>query len=155
MELIVGTNSYMTLEEADTLVKNNFIKSDAERSYWESLDNEDKTVLILRVTKEVNNTCLFKGHFVTREQTLAFPRCIERKVVKCPEDIKTAIILQILKDGVLKQSDEIKLQELGVKSFADGTGASVSFGDNKELTKIGSIYTDIYDKYLRKWSICI
>lgn len=155
MELIVGTNSYMTLEEANDIVNKYFDEDDAEYVYWFGLKESKRTKLIYSVTEDVNNTCLFKGHFVTREQALPFPRCIDRQVVECPEDIKTAIILQILKDGVLKQSDEIKMQELGVKSFADGTGASVSFGDNKELTKVGSIYTDIYDKYLRKWSICI
>lgn len=155
MELVVGVNSYMTLEDADIIVKNNFIKSDAERQYWNSLDNEDKSVLIIRATKDIESTCLFKGHLVVNKQTLSFPRYINNIITDCPEDIKVAIIMQILKDGILKQSDEIKMQELGVKSFADGTGASISFDNVKALQKIGAVYRDVYERFLRHWTICV
>ena len=46
--LVVGTNSYVTREEADTYIKTFYLSSDAVRVSWESLSPKDQEVLLAR-----------------------------------------------------------------------------------------------------------
>ncbi len=154
MELVVGQNSYMTVAEADEIIASRFISTSNERKLWNSLleEEEDKSILIITTTEKYdNNTMLYKGIKRDVEQALQFPRVIEGKIVECPETIKVGLIMQCIKDLVADSSEEESLKNMGVKSFADGSGARIEFSDTSTSNAL-NIDNKIWKQYFSEWS---
>lgn len=151
MELTVGTNSYMSLEEANTIVENELLDTDSEYITWNSLSENNKKKLIIKGTCIIDSIP-FRGvkYNLSRVSNLQWPRLINNEFIECPPEVKVALLKQVLRDYTNKNKQETKLQEMGVKSYSINK-ASISFGD-KNSTKLDSgIYNDIYFELLRKW----
>lgn len=155
MELQVGINSYITLEEVKELA-NDYILIDEKLDLFNTLSDKDICRLVNSVTKKINKLP-FKGKKETEEQLLEFPRVFNKKHVECPEDIKIAIVLQAVEEKYSKEKDEIKLRELGVSSYSVD-GASISFKDKVDSGGVrlyGGIYKDIYVDYIREHTVLV
>lgn len=151
MELTVGTNSYMSLKEADTIVENELLDTSNEYKDWKSLSEENKTKLIVKGTRTVDSIP-FRGvkYNISRVGELQWPRLINNELIECPPEIKLALLMQVLRDYKNDNSQEAKLQEMGVKSYSINK-ASISFGDKNSTKLDNGIYNDIYFGLLRKW----
>lgn len=154
--LVVGENSYISISDADNLIKQTYTKDKVERKYWESLDDEDKETLLISTTNafENSNFC-YKGQKVDSTQKLEWPRIIDGQQVDCPDSIKLGLIEQFMNDSSNSVIEELKLREYGIKSFQDGSGAKIEF-DSDVTSKYSAknkygIYDAIYFKYISKY----
>lgn len=152
MSIVVGQNSYMTVADADLIVSSRFMSISKERKLWDSLSEEDKDILIVSTTEKYdNNTMMYKGVKKDTEQALQFPRIINNKEVECPEAIKAGLIVQCIKDLIADSSEEESLKNIGIKSFADGSGARIEFSDTSTSNVI-NIDNKIWKQYFSDWS---
>ena len=152
MGLEVGQNSYITVAEADEIIASRFMSISNERKLWNSLSEEDKGILIVTTTEKYDNdNMMYKGTKVDKEQALQFPRIINGKVVDCPETIKAGLIMQCIKDLLANSSEEESLKNMGVKSFADGSGARIEFSDKATCNSL-NIDNKIWKQYFSTWS---
>lgn len=151
MELTVGTNSYMSLEEANTIVENELLDTSNEYKNWNSLNENNKTKLIIKGT-HIIDSIPFRGvkYNLSKVGELQWPRLINNELVECPPEVKVALIRQVLRDYTNSSRQEMQLQEMGVKSYSINK-ASISFGDKNSTKLDNGIYNDIYFELLKKW----
>lgn len=151
MELTVGTNSYMSLEEANTIVENELLDTSNEYKNWNGLNENNKTKLIIKGTRIIDSIP-FRGvkYNLSKVGELQWPRLINNELVECPPEIKVALIRQVLRDYTNSSRQEMQLQEMGVKSYSINK-ASISFGDKNSTKLDNGIYNDIYFELLKKW----
>lgn len=69
----IGINSYVTLEEANEYLDNNYISTSLERNKWNSLTDDDKEIYLIDSAKSLNGL-KYKGRKQLDGQYLAFPR---------------------------------------------------------------------------------
>lgn len=150
MEIIVNTNSYMTLEEANLLIEENFLDIDDYYTTWNQLSDTNKIKLILIGTKKVDKL-MFIGTKYHLDSTLAWPRSIGDAIYECPYDIKIGLLKEMLYERLNNNTEESKLIEAGVKSYSV-KNASITFNDNIK-SKISDINfgRDIYIEHFNKW----
>ena len=74
MSITVGVNSYVTLEEAE-----NIIKTIYDNAEWQSLTDEQKKVCLVNATNKINLLAV-KGEKLDSSQKLIFPRNWETAV---------------------------------------------------------------------------
>lgn len=157
MGLIVGTNSYITIQEADQLIADNFMSTDPIRIFWGNISNEsDKESIILSSTKKFDRDSMcYKWFKQDIDQPLQFPRVdVKNNVIECPEDIKLGLLLQGVKTNMMnKYAEYQELKAQGVKQFADGSGAKIEFFDTFQVKDVdksimnNGMYKLIYDQY--------
>ena len=124
MDLIVGVNSYISLDDANNYVKQLRMSTDKGRKKWEQLSDEDKAVLINKYTIEVDNLPYF-GKRVSTEQSLGFPRIISGRYLECPYQVRICIVEMSLLELEYDSTDSSELIKQGIKSFTDGGGGKV------------------------------
>ena len=151
MMLTVGVNSYMSLEEANTIIENELLDSDEEYTLWNSLSDENKEKLIVRGTRTVD-VIPFRGvkYNISSVKDLQWPRLIDNELIECPDDIKLGLLVQVLRDYKNKSKQETNLLELGVTNYKI-KDASISLDTSKVNKLCNGIYNDIFDLYIRKW----
>lgn len=146
----VGVNTYMTVEEADSIVEDEFDSTEEEYDIWQSLDTASKQRVILKGTRAISGL-IWRGIQYHGYQQMAWPRLIQYRYVECPYEVKVGILKQSLKDRVNGAKQESKLQELGVKSYSI-KGASITFNDNVDQSKLSNgVYDSVYREYFEKW----
>ena len=74
MSLSVGTDSYVTLEEANNIVASNLLSSDATRTAWNNASDSDREVALRKSCKAIDKLRDFVGKRKYKSQTLEFPR---------------------------------------------------------------------------------
>ena len=156
MEIVVGQNSYFSVEEADELIQ--YLPfNDSCRKLWESLgdDNNKKTSIILSSTLLYDNDSMeYIGVKKDKDQSLQFPRIYKDNEIECPFNIKLGVLILGLLDVNSNDNEEESLRKAGIKSFADGSGAKMDFIENFKTTHVNSIGIDkdIWTKYFSKYS---
>ena len=147
MAITVGTDTYISLADADTYVAANYVSGDTKYTTWDDLSDGDKEIYLKNATKKLDRQIL-RGVKAVSTQTLEFPRAlytnyrredypnlnirldgdwvIETEVAQRVKDAQVEEALQILIDGSTA-NDRIKLQQQGVKSFKIGD-LSESYG---------------------------
>lgn len=155
MVIVVGENSYITLLEADAIVENNFISSNSNRVYWNNLSNDDKNIILVKATKIFDNDSLFYyGKKVEPNQKMQFPRLCNGYTVQCPDDIKTAICVQMINNLDTSVNNFKKLSDAGITSYKESDGASVSLDNTTaKKNKICGINRDIFIDYVSRYSL--
>lgn len=150
MMLTVGVNSYMSLEEADTIIENELLDSDEEYTIWNSLSNDSKEKLIVKGTRLVD-TLPWRGikYNLSIVGSLQWPRIINNQIIDCPYDIKVGLLLQVIIDYINKGKKETQLMELGVTNYKI-KDASITF-DSSKVNKLNNINTDIFNTYFKNW----
>lgn len=151
MELTVGVNSYMELEEAEALITNELFDTDEEYIKWSASNKDTKTKLIIKGTRLVDQLP-FLGYKLdlSGTQKLHWPRLINNEKIECPDEIKVGLLVQSLRDKINKGKPEAKLLELGVNSYKV-KDASISLDPTKVTKLSNGIYTDIFNDYFKKW----
>lgn len=71
--LVVGEDSYVTLEEAEELITRSSLSTDAAYQKWISLSDSDKEVLLRNSCRDIDNL-KFNGRRKSLGQKLEFPR---------------------------------------------------------------------------------
>lgn len=162
MSLIVGENSYVDVHQADELIHGRFMTSSKERTYWDSLTNGDKEIILVSTTEKYDkDNLLFKGRKATANQNLQFPRLTNcGNTVEVPVQVVVGYILMGIYDNIIGTSDEAQLQLNGVKSFADGSGARIEFGGTSDLSQQYSknslgLYNNVFDIYIKQYTDCV
>ena len=69
----VGENSYVTLEEAETMAAYTCLSSDKAYLFWKELSDSDKSVLLVNSCRAIDNL-KFSGRRRSLGQHLEFPR---------------------------------------------------------------------------------
>lgn len=128
--LTVGTDSYVTLEEADEIVR---LLSDNPqlRDEWFNLSDSDKECKLRNACYRIDSMCLASyKHSIS--QKLQFPRGTDNTV---PERVKQAQVLEAMQSLDLSAAKRRELQAQGVKSVSIGNtsesysdGGSTSYG---------------------------
>ena len=96
MAIIVGTNSYVTIEEADAFVSENFVSSNEQRIAWEALSDNDKEIYLRNATAAIERL-KFTGVKYTDDQNLSFPRVTyDMSPEEVPQDICNAQVYEAL-----------------------------------------------------------
>lgn len=161
MGIIVGTNSYIDVQEANQLITDNFMSKDPIRVFWESLNsNSDKESLIISSTKKYDRDSMcYKWFKQDVNQSLQFPRVdIYKNVIDCPEDIKLGLLIQGIKTNMMnKYAEYQELKAQGVKSFGDGSGAKIEWFDTFQIkdmdtTKLSNgMFSGVYNQYFKDY----
>jgi len=73
MAITVGTDTYITVAEADTYIASWYISTDTQRVAWTALATADKEVLLRNATEALEQL-KFIGAKYDSAQTLSFPR---------------------------------------------------------------------------------
>lgn len=157
MKLVVGVNSYMTLEEANEIVADNFMSTDNKRVYWNNLeDDNDKNILIYKATELIDkDSMLYIGRKAEASQAMQFPRVIGSNIIECPKDIKEGIVMLALNNAVQSTNSHLQLIESGITSWSDGAGASEHYVTKSELAKnkVGAIDKEIFKEYFQDYTM--
>lgn len=112
--LVIGTNSYITVAEADEL-----IKGEAFAKQWESLTEDAKEGSLKSAARRINSL-RFVGKKHTIFQEMEFPRDAMRDV---PAAVKLAQILEAAGALDSQTATRRKLQEEGVSSITLGNAS--------------------------------
>ena len=172
MAITVNTDTYISLEDADTYVEENYVSTSTEYTTWSALSNSDKEIYLKNSTKKIDRG-IYRGIKAVSTQTLEFPRAL--KTFYRREDYPNLNILldgdwvietevnQRVKDAQVEEaitlaidggttSKRLELQRQGVKSFQlgdlreeYGTGVATT----TSTTKLSSIKAkELMDYYL-------
>lgn len=160
MELKVGCNSYMTMDEVNEYINSNYASATPERKAWEALNDDDKAVTIIKSTRLVDrDSMLYVGRKVDKFQKMQFPRDVPSlcgvHTLNCPDEIKEGIILIALRELVYSDTEEMNMINKGIKSFSDGGGLSMSFNTSDSIigNKVNGISIDIFNGYFAGYSL--
>lgn len=115
-----GQLGYVTLEDADQYVSENYMSKESLRVSWEALDPADRAALLRRSFQTIE-LLPFSGHKTDPAQLGAFPRCPSTEV---PDAIRYAQIEQALIGADADADEEAKQYERmwqwGVSSYSIG-----------------------------------
>ena len=92
MSIIIGANSYITVQEADDYITEHYFDTDEVTEKWFLLDEEEKEIVLKRASRSMN-LWPFTGVKSSYNQTLAFPRYPSKTV---PEEVKFAQVEEAL-----------------------------------------------------------
>lgn len=119
-DLVLNTNTYVTLEDADAYVESNFLSQSPEYKAWfdETRPESDKVVALLSSAKALNNL-RYKGRKLVRGQSLAFPRSFNT----FPGVIYTPYVSQFTDNSLI-----------------EGVGGSNGLDSAKEAQVVNAVY---------------
>lgn len=144
---------YVTLEEANTYVSENYVTADPLRIQWEALIDDDKKAL-LRKSFQTIELLPFTGRKTCMDQPNMFPRWPQEEV---PQSIKAAQVENALSLSDTSNAEDdahyTKLWKYGVSSYSIGNlSESIStgtYGMNAQRTGVVSaVATRLLQPYL-------
>jgi hypothetical protein len=151
MALTVGTDSYISLADAETYISENYISTEAKAVAWAALSDGNKEILLRKACKKIDRQ-LYTGIKAEDSQSLEFPRAIRTNCrreawpllnvyfdsdwiiqTETPEAVKSAQAEEAisLAKGTPKR---LELQAQGVKSFSIGGSLSESYSGPSSIT---------------------
>lgn len=144
--LVIGTDSFVSLLEAESIMIDNFLDTENELVVWNKLQDKNKEILLKRATV-VLNKLNYIGQRDTTANKLKFPRFI--KGVKCiPDEIKTGTVIQAIKGYCLTQDDNYKNIKSGIDTLKVAEN-SISYKNvNVDSSNVFNEVYDIISKYI-------
>ena len=142
--------SYVTVDEANALIKELFISSDTEYKVWNALDENDKQVLLNRASSKLigENHFLWHGKKVDSTQELDFPRLYKGKIINFDKLMMIGLLNMLLREEVDKSSEYSDMRKERIKRFSDGGGMTVEFSDSAissaTVGSSGSNFSDLH-----------
>ena len=140
MAITVGTDTYISLADADTYMSSNYVSTSTEFTTWDALSDGDKEIYLKNATKRIDRQ-LLRGIKAVETQTLEFPRAlrsnnfrwsyysisvthyngwvIEQEVSQLVKDAQVEEAMQLAVEGQ-STSDRRQLQQQGIKRFKLG-----------------------------------
>jgi hypothetical protein len=76
MSITVGTDTYISVIDADTYMANSYVSTSTEFTTWDVLSDGDKEIHLKNATKRLDRQML-RGVKAVDSQTLEFPRAIQ------------------------------------------------------------------------------
>lgn len=177
MAIVVGEDSYVTVEEATSYIQQYYTSKDERRLAWEALTEEDKEVFLRKATRQIDLLPL-QGVKLDTDQKLQFPRLLAVKYLDgyfpgaysvkiddspdIPDEVKRATIEQVLfsiedaeSSGVAtSRAARLELQRQGVHSISIGDYSESFGGDFTGIGYAASVMTDMSSTslaLLSKW----
>ena len=150
MAFEIGIDTYMSLDEADKIVREHYLSISKEVKLWDSLTDKDKEVLLRRTTHNIDSLMWIGIKDTNSDSKLGFPRIIDGKKVDTPYEVKLAVIEQLFRDNMVGDSelDKIKqLKDVGVTRYSI-SDASISIKADGDVFGNTGIDRRIYEKYL-------
>ena len=139
--LTVGTDSYVTLAEAELLVTDYHASADPKRVLWTALSNADKEAYLRQGLASLEELVLV-GTKISSTQTLQFPRNIsEYEVISM--DVPTAVKraqVELALQALQGVPERVQLQRQGVSSASVGH-ASESYTGARTLMESPESYS--------------
>ncbi|MFT3951183.1 MAG: hypothetical protein QM689_04415 [Oscillospiraceae bacterium] len=123
--LTIGTDSYITVADADGYISGHYRSNNLSRTRWEALPEEDREILLRQACAAIE-TLPFHGRKANPAQKLAFPRLPFQygNAEDAPDSVKNAQAeLALWLSDDTKQAEQAQRQELqaqGVTSFSVG-----------------------------------
>lgn len=155
MALVIGENSYITVEEATTIINSYMLPSDPLRVAWTAASNSDKEILLLQSCLQLERLP-YTGRKKDKTQSLSFPRQDgNMQPIKLAQAFQAAFLTDYGQQE--EMSLRRQLQNAGVKSYKIGN-LQETFGGtlSKALTAIQTNAVDALRPYLSGgYRICI
>lgn len=153
-------HSYLTVEQADVIVKQLYVSNDTSRIFWEGLSPDDKAVLLNNATNLIDNKrLLWKGRKYDVNQEHQFPRMIYRgiptkcTIVEIDDTFLQGVVELAIASWQYKNSEEFKMMQNGISVYRV-KDASISFSGATKNNVLG-IPKCIWDTYFAQFSdIC-
>lgn len=151
MSITVGTNSYVTIADADTYISGHYRSNNTDKKRWDELEEEDKEVCLVNAC-ELIEVLPFQGRKALSTQTMQFPRlpmqyCHTEEGT--PANVKQAQIelaLYLSNDEAQADAEQRKaLQTQGVKSFSVGK-LSEAYATDTSIKSAAYLCTKCMDK---------
>ena len=76
LAITVGTDTYITLADADTYISNNYVTTSTEYITWDALTDANKEIYLKNATKKIDRG-IYRGIKAVSTQTLEFPRALK------------------------------------------------------------------------------
>lgn len=147
MELIVGENTYINLQEFNEIVESYFTES--EREAFDSLEDEDKQAMLYKSCIDMQKLP-YRGFKKEHGQKLAFPRINRTGYESDMEMVKLAQAvnaISFIPQGENMDSQAYNLRKNGITSFKLGSfsiGLSAN-SNSKQLSNSGSVENILVD----------
>lgn len=149
--LIVGTDTYISAEDALAYINSMYLSTDSKVTSWTVLSDADKDVCLKRATQMIDRQPLL-GFKVYNNQTLAFPRMVYSDYkytnqdnilfddewftqIEVPKEVKYAEV-EIALELAKGPSKRTKLQQEGVTSFSVGNLSESYSGIHNKLLSL-------------------
>lgn len=120
MALLVGTDSYVTIEQADAYINAFYVNESPRAILWKGLTAEAKEIRLRGALVKIERLP-YRGCKAVQNQKLQFPRCNQSSV---PVEVGYAQVEQAVNDAdSSKEADatfRAELKSQGVKSFSIG-----------------------------------
>ena len=147
MALVVGTNSYVTVAEADAYFLTRY-----NTDNWRDLENKDKEKLLITATEHVDRIHQWVGSAVSSSQSLAWPRTNATyydKRLGLTVSLGDAEIPNRIKNAVYEQAMHL-LNNPSILSQSNITFESISVGpisisDSNSKSKVSKYAVGIYN----------
>lgn len=131
MSLTVGTDSYVTVDEADAYVSTYYVSTDAQRVAWEALTDTDKEIYLRNALISIEQLPFLGEKYLWSDQNLAFPRIYPNLYIEhdlnlitaptVPNDIKNSQILEALElASPTQDTKDAEVYGGNVKSYSVG-----------------------------------
>lgn len=151
MRLIVGTNTYVTINEADKIVEDYFVSDDELRIAYDNLDDENKSVILYKSCIDMQRI-MYRGHKKDSAQELAFPRVTRAGHESDSSLVKLAQVLNALSymgsdtNQLTGRVNELKRN--GVRAFSLG---SFNISLDKSSGTFAKSYSGMVEQLLPSW----
>jgi len=144
--MIVGTDSYITLEEANDYVEAFYTSNDPYRVAWNALNDSDKEIILRNGARAIDSLVLL-GRKVLVDQIMEFPRIIRKPFDYCldptsyevPTNVKYAQVEVALSSIDTKIQNRKDLINAGVTSFRIGD-LSENYSPKSDLAVASKLY---------------
>lgn len=136
MALVVGTNSYVTVAEADTYFGDRFGADD-----WLALTEEVKEQLLISAMPLLETYCDWSGEKTDDEQVLEFPRNGDTVVPQAIKNGQCELALAVNTAGGVTSSSSANLKVLKADTV------QMEWMDN--ITKVQPYYNDYVISFLK------
>lgn len=151
MTITVGTDTYISLADADTYIAANYASTDTQRVAWEALSDADKEVYLRKATQAIDSLRIQGAKYdltqalqFPRDHALAWPVRREYMGVWPPYDASGALPTEVISAQVEEAlelaspsaaSDKLTQTTRGVSEFSIGHfSAKVVVKDTANLT---------------------
>lgn len=152
--LVLGKDTYITIEQANQYISNYYLSSDPLRIQWEAIEDADKEVLLRKAFVQINSLP-YTGRPENNKQSLPFPRACNF-TAQDMQNVQNAQAEQAIaiSDSVTAQEtvDRIKLRRAGVVQYTIGDlSEKFQTGLPSESNATFFGLSEKAYKYLAKW----
>ena len=128
MSLVVGIDTYVTVEDADKYISENYTSNSSEFNKWNSLTDSDKEVLLRRSASSLNKL-QYSGSKRICGQKLAFPRM--GKSYSVYSEVWVPYVSQYYDNTFIKNDSRVKSDglDLAIEAQIKNAVACCNLGD--------------------------